>query len=336
MKSNGSLDSAATGTAVVDFAALGLNIPTVTSVLIDGEVFSDFSFSGTKLTLNNAPGGEHVYTIMAGVNGYVMSGCVYANGISSVAELEAWRTSDIAAYTVLLSDIDAQGATLAVSDIWHGGILDGMGHTISNFKMTQGFVYAINGSGAIKNLQLINFVQDCSAMSWTNKFGVVCSENNGGTIENILLKGALVNMPNEDHYGLISSTAGNNSVMKNVFAELTSDGAKNHYTGPWWKADNYTISNVVIVFNASSYNAEYTEDQVRVYGNMDDFAANVDLSKWEGWTLADGKFYMSEYEAVSIMDTNKSFLVKSSAGQWDKTTKTATVKLEELGLTLPL
>ena len=333
VKSNGSLNSSATGTAVVNIAELG--IPMVTSILIDGEEFTNFSVSGGNLTLNNAPGGEHAYIFMAGVNGYKVSGCVYANGISTLADLETWRTSDIAGYTVLLADIDAQGAELAASDVWHGGILDGLGHTISNFTMTTAFVFAINGGGAIKNIQLVNFIQDCSAYSWNNKMGVVCNENNGGTIENVLLKGSLVNMPNEDHYGLISSTAGNNSVMRNVFAELTSDGTRNHYTGPWWKGSGYTISNVAIVFNASAYNAEYTEDQIRSYGSMDAFAASVNLSKWEGWTLENGKFYMSEYDEISITETDKSFLVKSSAGQWDKTTKAATVNLSDLGLSIP-
>ena len=335
VKSNGSLTSAETGTAVVNLADLGLNIPTVMSVLIDGEVFGAFSFNGTSLTLNNAPGGEHVYTLVVGANSYTLSGCVYANGISTLAELEAWRTGDVAAYTVLLKDIDAQGQTLATTDVWHAGILDGLGHTISNFTMTTAFVYAINSSSAIKNLQLVNFVQDASAYAWGNKMGVVCNENNGGKIENVLLKGNIVNVPAGDHYGLISSTAHPGSVLRNVFADLTSDGTGNHYSGPWYKDGNYTISNVSIVFNGRTYNPGYTEDQFRYYGSMDEFVASVDLSKWEGWTLANGKFYMSEYEDVSITETNKSFLVKSNAGQWDKTTGTATVNLAELGINLP-
>ena len=297
VKTNGG-SSSAIGAATVSLTELGLDMTDVESVLIDGKPFINFSFSENTLTLNNAPGGQHVYTLMGSDKGYTVSGCLYTHSISTLAELEAWRTNDIAGYTVLLADIDAQGAELATTDVWHGGILDGLGHTISNFKMTSSFVGCFNGTGAVKNLQLVNFTQDCTAYAWENKIGVICRENNGGLIENVLLKGDLINVPAGDHYGLISSTAGNNSVMRNVFAELTSTGSGNHYTGPWWTGSGYTISNVAIVFNASAYGANYTEDQICCYGNMDEFVANVDLSKWDGWTLQDGKFYMNEYEAA--------------------------------------
>ena len=287
--------SAATGKAVVNLADFGVDMAAVNTLLIDGKPFTNFSFSANTLTLNNAPGGQHVYTVMGSDIGYTISGCVYGYSISTLADLEAWRTTQVTAYTVLLNDIDAQGQTLALTDIWKEGVFDGLGHTISNFTMKGSFVYALNPSGGIKNLQLVNFTQDCSAYAWENKIGVVCVENNGGIIENVMLKGKLINVPAGDHYGLISSTAGNNSVMRNVFAELTSDGSGNHYSGPWYKDGNYTISNVAVVFNARTYNPGYTEDQILFYGSMDEFAANVNLSKWAGWTLKDGKFYMSEY-----------------------------------------
>ena len=288
--------SAATGSAVVNLSDLGIEMSEVKTVLINGKPFTNFSFSANTLTLNNAPGGEYVYTLMGSDIGYTMSGCVYGYSISTLAELEEWRTKQVLVYTVLLNDIDAQGATLAATDVWREGVLDGLGHTVSNFTMTGSFVHALNSTGAVKNLQLVNFTQDCSAYAWANKIGVVCVENNGGTIENIFLKGKLINVPGGDHYGLISSTAGNNSVMRNVFAELTSDGTGNHYSAPWYRDGKYTLSNVAIVFNASTYTPDdVTEDQVRVYGSMDEFVENVNLSSWKGWTLKDGKFYMSEY-----------------------------------------
>ena len=294
-KGDAGKDAANIGYAALDLSEAEVDLQKLEKVLLDGEETTDYTISGNVITFNNPAAGTHAIVFETPSLKYIANVCFYGHSISTIAELDAWRTTQVLAYTVLLKDLNAQGQTLAVSDVWREGVLDGLGHTIYNFTMTSSFVCALNSTGAVKNLQLVNFIQDCTALAWENKMGVVCVENNGGLIENVLLKGELVNVPSGDHYGLISSTAGNNSVQRNIFAELTSDGSGNHYSGPWWKADNYTISNVAMLFNGRTYNPGYTEEQICYYSSMGDFASKVDLSKWAGWTLKDGMFYMSEY-----------------------------------------
>ncbi|MBQ7912356.1 MAG: Ig-like domain-containing protein, partial [Clostridia bacterium] len=101
-----------TGKATFDFTDKGVDLTNVSSVLLDGVAFNDYVIDGNKLVLTNAPGGDHIYTIDTPTATYTVKGCVYVLGISTVEELEAWRTSESYWYAVLLNDIDYEGATL--------------------------------------------------------------------------------------------------------------------------------------------------------------------------------------------------------------------------------
>ena len=299
VKGDAGKDAANIGVVTMDFSGKGVALQDVEKITLDGVEVTDAAIDGDTLSLTNPAGGAHAIVLETAVARYNATACFYGHSISTVAELEEWRTGNILAYTVLLNDIDLDGETLPALDSgYKAGVLDGLGHTVYNFMMKKGFVHGIAATGGIKNLQLANFIQDCASVgAGAVGFGVLAVDN-GGTIENVMLRGKLVNVPNADHYGLIYKGALENSVCKNVFAELYTDGLGNHYTGPLWTDDsgNYTLSNVAIVFNGAPYHKDYTPAQVVSYNNMEEFAANVDLSLWNGWTLEDGKFFMNAFE----------------------------------------
>ncbi len=309
--------SAEIGDVVVDFTDK-VALAEIIKVTCDGEEYTSFDVDGDVVTVISAPQGMHTFTLESANVRYFVDVCFYGHGVSTVEELEAWRTSNVLAYTVLLNDIDYKGADMqAVTTGYKGGILDGLGHTVYNFKSTTAFVHGIDVTGGIRNVQLVNFVQDCSsAGDGSVGFGIVTIDNMG-IIENVLLKGQLVNVPNADHYGLIYKGAYNNGVCRNVFADLRSDGAGNHYVGPVWRESgenkDFVLENVVYVFNANTYAYDYTVLQVSVYATFDEFAANDVATVWgSNWKLENGQFCMSAYDESKF--TVYSFGIPSVGG----------------------
>ena len=293
--------SAEIGDVTVDFTDK-INLAEITKVTCDGEEFTSFTVDGNVVTVISAPQGVHTFTLESENVRYFVEVCFYGYGVSTVEELEAWRTGNIAAYTVLLNDIDYEGKAMSAATGYKVGVFDGLGNTIYNFISTTAFVQGIDVTGGIKNLQLVNFIQDCSGAGvGAVNFGVLAKDNMG-TIENIFLKGQLINVPDAvDHYGLVYIGAYDNSVCRNVFADLRSDGTGNHYTGPVWRQSNsnanFVFENVVYVFNQNTYPYDYTVSQTSVYTTFEDFAAGDVASKWgENWKLENGQFSMKAYD----------------------------------------
>ncbi len=287
------------GLAAIDLSEKEIALQDVEKVLINGKETTAYTIEGNVITFINPNGGSNEIVLETAMAKYNLDACFYGHSISTLAELEEWRTGNIAAYTILLKDIDCEGETLAVIESgYKSGQLDGLGHTVCNFVLKKGFIHGIDATGAIRNIQFVNFIQDCSsAGAGAVGFGVLATDN-AGTIENVLLKGKLINVPNADHYGLLYKGALEGSVCQNVFAELTSDGVGMHYTGPMWRVDtgNYILSNVAYVFNGNVYNSDYNPTQVTVYVTMEEFAQNMDATLWNGWTMEEGKFFLSNYD----------------------------------------
>ena len=294
--------SAEIGDVTVDFTDK-ITLADLVKVTLDGEEYTSFAIDGDALTVISAPQGVHTFTLESENVRYFVDVCFYGYGVSTVEELEAWRAGNIAAYTVLLNDIDYEGkAMAAVTSGYKAGILDGLGNTVYNFISTTGFVHGIDATGGIRNLQLVNFIQDCSGAGvGAVNFGVLAKDNMG-TIEDILVKGQLINVPDAvDHYGLIYIGAYDNSVCRNVFADLRSDGTGNHYTGPVWRQSNsnanFVLENVVYIFAENTYPYDYTDTQTSVYTTFDVFAVDDVASAWGGkWKLENGQFCMNAYD----------------------------------------
>jgi hypothetical protein len=235
-KGNGDKWSYDTGVASFDLTDKGVDLSVVTAVEIDGEAFENYSVSGSTLTVTNAPGGDHVYTLKTETEDFSFTGCVYVNGISTVEELEAWRTSESYWYTVLLNDIDYKGATLTSKEEGGAanvlGTLDGRGYSISNFTVTKGFINRLFAAeSAIKNVFFKNVTQDCSAWTGGVDYGVLGQWNNG-TLENVYLQVHTTNLSGE-HYGVLCFGMDNSypetTSIHNVVVEVTSDSTLFHY-----------------------------------------------------------------------------------------------------------
>ena len=231
-KGNAGLWNYDTGTATFDLSATNIDFSAVTAVEIDGEAFADYSISGSVLTVVNAPGGDCEYTLKTEAKDYSFTGCVYALGISTADELNTWRKSGYYGYAVLLNDIDYEGASLeALTDRQQvNGTLDGRGHSISNFTVTNGFVSGLFAAqSAIKNVAFKNVTQDCSAMGkWpiTGIFGKSCV----GTIENVYIQITTTGFEaGGEHCAVVASTLKANSVVRNVVLDITNAEGNAHY-----------------------------------------------------------------------------------------------------------
>ena len=232
-KGSGGRWNQATGAAPVDLSGVSADLSKIESVTLDGEEFTSYSASGAKLTLTDAVGGDHTLVITTETHIYNVQICVYAVSISTVDELEAWRTGEHWAYTVLLNDIDCGGATLGAATNNLCGILDGRGYTISNFTVTNGFIkntYSSCGTTAgIKNLQLKNAVQDCSFTTGNGTTTGILGQHVYGVFENIYIEMSTVNAA-VDHWGVLFYTANSGTIVKNVIINVTaSDNNKFHY-----------------------------------------------------------------------------------------------------------
>ena len=250
--------------------------------------------------MNNAPGGDHVYTLIFGETGYRVNGCVYANGISTVAELEAWRTSESYWYTVLLNDITYNGQTL-VKGANVIGLLDGRGYTISNFTHTTGFVSMLYGTDSvIKNVNFKGVVHNVS-VSENKSYGLFGS-NVQGAIENIYLEIATVGGSGE-HYGvLVKEVSG---TAKNVIVNITSSYANiAHYI---MGANNATtLENVYGIYGAASLIRWANNHGVEEYPTYDTYKTAKQLTESNVRVLILGGYWKNTYDALQMSALNQS------------------------------
>ena len=217
-----------TGTATIDLTDKGIDLANVDSVAIDGVAFAGYAISGNTISLTEAPGGDHVLTIDTAAKTYNVKICVYTLGISTVEELEEWRTTESYWYAVLLNDIDYKGETLAVGANTLG-TLDGRGYKIKNFTYAQGFVKSVyDTQSVIKNIYFIA-TQDCTGMGKYPAYGLFGQWTNG-TIENIYLDITTTNMDTgAEHIATICYGLEATATAKNIVVDLKNANGNFHY-----------------------------------------------------------------------------------------------------------
>ena len=220
----------ATGNAVIDLASVGIDLSKITKVLCNDAQVS-FSVEGTSLTLTNAPAGEQTYILETPLVEYVIEGCIYETSISTKEEFLEWRKSqgvNYQAYTVLTADIDLEGAVLeGFGDTSFYAWLDGRGHTIANFTVEQGLLGSIHRIGGVRNLQMVNVVQDCSGVTGAMRYGFL-TQMNAGLIEDVLIVGKTENLAEGvAHWGVLNY--GGAGAVKNVVVRLAGESGDLHY-----------------------------------------------------------------------------------------------------------
>ena len=218
-----------TGVATLDLSDKNVSLANVLGVAIDGVAFENYTVDGNKLVVTNAPGGDHIFTISTASHTYTVKGCVYVNGISTVEELEAWRTTESYWYTVLLNDIDYNGATLSVgANVL--GTLDGRGYKIKNFTYTQGFVKNMYAAeSAIKNVYFYGVTQDCTGMGKYPAYGLF-GQWTKGTLENLYLDVTTTNMDADaEHIATICYGLESTGTAKNIVLDLKNENGNFHY-----------------------------------------------------------------------------------------------------------
>lgn len=128
----------------------------------------------------------------------------------------------------LSDDIDLQGAAWMPVDNF-SGILDGGGHTISNFTLAaaqsgnQGFFGTIAVGGAVENLHLRNVVLTVSESA--GNAGMLAGANNG-TIRNCTVSGTITAGSSTASIGI---AAGQNSGIVEAGSFAVSAGENDHY-----------------------------------------------------------------------------------------------------------
>ena len=128
----------------------------------------------------------------------------------------------------LAADIDLNGAAWTPMDNF-SGILDGGGHTISNFTLAaaqsgnQGFFGTIAAGGAVENLHLRNVVLTVSESA--ENAGLLAGTNNG-TIRNCTVSGTITAGSSTASIGI---AAGQNSGIVEAGSFAVSAGENDHY-----------------------------------------------------------------------------------------------------------
>ena len=289
------------GAAVIDLTASGIDLSTVTKVLCnDAEVV--FSVEGNALTLTNAPAGEQTYVLETPMVEYVIAGCIYETVISTKDEFLEWRKAQGAnyqAYTVLGADIDLEGAVLeGMGDTMFFAWLDGRGHSISNFTVKQGLLGSIHRIGGVRNLQMINVVQDCSGVTGAMKYGFL-TQMNAATIEDILIVGRTENLAEGvAHWGVLNY--GGAGSVKNVVVRLAGESGDVHYVVGANGTDGATLDNIHFIFSGAKAAATASgSTNSNVYGT-DELLAAADFSSMSSdWTVANTTIpYMSDYSSI--------------------------------------
>ena len=289
------------GKAVIDLADKGIDLSAVTKVLCnDAEV--TFSVEGTALTLMNAPAGEQTYILETPIVEYVIEGCIYETAISTKEEFLEWRKAqgvNYQAYTVLTADIDLEGAVLeGFGDSQFYAWLDGRGHSISNFTVKQSLLGSIHRIGGVRNLQMINVVQDCAGVTGAMKYGFL-TQMNAGMIEDVLIVGRTENLAEGvAHWGVLNY--GGAGSVKNVVVRLAGESGDLHYVVGANGTDGATLDNIHFIFSGAKAAATASNStNSNVYGT-DEVLAQADFSKMSSdWTVENTAIpYMNDYSSV--------------------------------------
>ena len=290
------------GAAVIDFTDSGIELSTVTKVLCnDAEVV--FSVEGNALMLTNAPAGEQTYVLETPMVEYVIEGCIYETLISTKDEFLEWRKAqggNYQAYTVLGADIDLEGAVLeGFGETMFYAWLDGRGHSISNFTVKQGLLGSIHRIGGVRNLQMINVVQDCSGVTGAMRYGFL-TQMNGATIEDILIVGRTENLADGvAHWGVLNY--GGAGSVKNVVVRLAGESGDLHYVVGPNGTDGATLDNIHFIFSGAKAAATALDNGTNsnVYGT-DELLAEADFSTMSSdWTVENTTIpYMSDYTSI--------------------------------------
>ena len=291
----------ATGEAVIDLTDSGIDLSTVTNVLCNDAAVV-FDVEGNTLKLTNAPAGEQAYVLETPMVEYVIQGCIYETVISTKDEFLEWRKSqgvNYQAYTVLTADIDLEGAVLeGMGDTIFYAWLDGRGHSISNFTVKQGLLGSIHRIGGVRNLQMINVVQDCSGVTGAMKYGFL-TQMNGATIEDILLVGRTENLAEGvEHWGILNY--GGAGSVKNVVVRLAGESEDMHYVVGPNGTDGATLDNIHFIFSGAKAAATASgSTNSNVYGT-DELLAAADFSTMSSdWTVEGTTIpYMSDYSSI--------------------------------------
>ncbi|MBP3422784.1 MAG: Ig-like domain-containing protein, partial [Clostridia bacterium] len=306
VKGSNEITVAETGNATVDLSATEIDLTKVTNVLC-GEEEVAFTVDGSNLTLTNAPGGYQLYTLVTPTLDYIVDGCVYGYAISTAEEFIEWRENVYhnVAYTVLLNDIDLKGEKLSAvqAPCQLRGTLDGRGYTVSNFTFgyNYGMFYYINNGATLKNIQIVNAVQDCTgqaAGAAINKG--IFGDNLMGSIENVLVKISVKNMQEgTEHYGLLVYFCSLTASIKNavVYAEAQDCAPKYFYGAAASGEDGCNIENVQFVCaNTGMGISGKPSVNSGCYSSTKDLTEAVDVESFGGlWQVIDGIPCMSDY-----------------------------------------
>ena len=295
--------NAPTGVATLDFTGSAVTLGDVESVTYADGTAATYAVNGNVLTLTNAPGGEATYIITTDTHIYTVSICVYVQGISTIGEFEAYRMHGANwAYTILLNDIDFGGAMLANSTVWLCGPFDGRGHTLSNFTLAGSlFGNVYQGTGAIKNLR-IDATQDCTNIVTASVNAVrngFLTQTCNGTIENVYIRGELINLPEGTaHWGVVAYNTNNaNATIKNVVVCIESNGTAKHMAV---NTNTGIIDNVYMVYDGVGVVTDYVgATNTAIYASETALAAKVDFSAWPApWETVNGIPYIGEPVAI--------------------------------------
>jgi len=224
VKSDGG-DKAESGLASIDLSEkdIKIDLSTLTKVLV-GEAEIAFEVEESTLKLTNAPKGESTYKLVTPDLDVVLNGFVYQIEISNKAELldRLNNAGGKFAYCILTSDIDLENTTLVGNDSWTRQVIDGQGHTISNFVTYNGLIANSNELGTFKNLQIVNVTLDLKNENLDAKAGIFGGEY-CGSYENILLIANIINVP--ENQDLIVSCLFEASSYKNMILVLNNESS---------------------------------------------------------------------------------------------------------------
>ena len=339
-----------TGNATIDLTEMGIVGTNVTGVLCNGESVTVANKSAKTITLTNAPAGKQEYTFQTTVADYVLDGCVYNQGISTKEEFLAWQTAAAAGtgkgYTVLLDDIDLEGATLTAPTTYYYGTFDGRAYTVSDFTYTNGVIWMMYPS-VFKNVQFTEAVQDCSFANADARVAAgFFGANLRGTVENVKISTTIENIPEGyTHRGVFAYTVnwfnGEDAptMARNVIVEVTPQAGFGHFAMHIIGGNYASIENLYMYLtNDSGTGSLYMTNNGTVatsafYNNKETMVSNVDFSTWgEPWQIgADGVPYIGKAVERETIEIAGEFLAKGDAGATVTNTGNATFDLSATG-----
>ncbi|MBO5412434.1 MAG: Ig-like domain-containing protein [Clostridia bacterium] len=296
------------GTAEIDLSGKDIEVALseVTEVYI-GATKYNFSVSGNKLTVTDAPAGYNEYTLKSSRVDVTIDGLVYMGEISNKAQLLDYAANlDVyKGYAIITADIDMAGEVWNPIG-WQRGTLDGQGHTISNLKTSVGVIGSQDATAMLKNVQLVNMV--LNIQKETNSKGNDCTHRRGflgaeltGGFENVLIIGKMNGAV--ENQALAMGCVYSTTTMNNVVIVANTDNKQIGYTGSGYyytEGEGAKIDNVFYVcesetaFKTCNDKAKY--DDSRAYKTVAELLEKENFAGFDSWTVVDGQLpYMSDY-----------------------------------------